>query len=168
MPNATRSAAALPPAAPLPDYAALRIEGAEQSFRRRLAGAPVPQALADGVKQAIEDSMAGNSKRAYRTAWAAWQAFASLHGFASMPAAPDAVAAYLVRRAEAGAGAATLRMASAAIAAAHRIAGEQSPTASPAVKQALKGLVRQQAGDGQRQAKPLTGEAVAAVRNSLN
>ena len=57
-----------------------------------------------------------------------------MHGAAAMPAEPAAVAAYLAHRAEGGARMGTLRMATAAIAAAHRREGEVNPCADRAVR----------------------------------
>ena len=73
---------------------------------------------------------------------------------------------YLTERAAAGAGASTLGMALAAIAAAHGAAGETDPTRSKGVRRTAAGLRREAAGGAQRQARPLTETALAAIAAS--
>ena len=134
--------------------------------------AGIDAATADRLHSALAASKAPNTRRAYRTAWQAWTEWAGAHGADALPAEPSAVAAYLAARAEGGAGTATLRMASAAIAAAHDLAGaDANPCADRLVRTAMRGFARQAAAAGRgapRQAKGLTAEAVAAIRGSLN
>ncbi len=138
------------------------------------ASPDLPAAIDDATRQRLHDALAASkspaTRRAYRAAWAAWTAWAEVHGADALPAIPEAVAAYLAARAEDGAGMATLRMATAAIAAAHDLAGETSPCADRIVKTAMQGFARQAADTGQtaRQARGLTAEAVAAIRGALN
>ena len=65
---------------------------------------------------------------------------------------------------------ATLRMATAAITAAHSLAGEASPCSDRIVKTAMQGFARQAAAAGHvaRQAQGLTADAVATIRGALN
>ena len=72
-----------------------------------------------------------------------------------MPAAPAAVAAYLTHRAEQGASVATVRMARAAISAAHRQGAADDPCRHPGVVQVLKGLSRSGKGRGRGQVQGL-------------
>ena len=51
-----------------------------------------------------------------------------------------------------------------AISAVHRELGEDDPTGDVLVKRVLRGLARQRAGEGSRQASPLTAEGLAAIR----
>ena len=113
---------------------------------------------------ALAASRAPATRRAYRIAWKAWATWAALHRELELPANPDAVAAYLAARAEAGAGRATLDMARAAIAAAHDMAGEENPCAAAVVRLTLQGLHRQAAGRSVRQAAALDSQALAAIR----
>ena len=83
-----------------------------------------------------------------------------------MPARAETIAEYLTERAAAGAGASTLGMALAAIAAAHGVAGETDPTRSEGVRRTVAGLRRETAGTAQRQARPLTETALAAIAAS--
>ncbi len=137
-----------------------------------LPGAPaaIDGATRARLESALAASKAPATRRAYRSAWRAWVAWAETHGTAELPAEAGAVAAYLASRAEAGAGMATLRMAVAAIGEAHRLADHANPCADRVVKTAMQGFARQaaEAGAGPRQAAALTAEAVAAIRGSLN
>ena len=119
------------------------------------------------VAEAIDAARAGNTVTAYRSAWQAWQAWADEHAASALPAEPAAVAAYLAYRADSGAKMPTIRMAAAAISAAHRETGHDNPCAHALVRQTVKGLARQAADAGraaQRQAAALDGEALAAIR----
>ena len=81
----------------------------------------------------------------------------------ALPAAPDAVAAYLAHLADTGKAASTIGAARAAIGAAHRDAGQVDPTAHEGVRRVLKGLRRQTVGRGRGQAQGLTADDVAAM-----
>ena len=119
------------------------------------------------IAQALHAARAGNTVASYRSAWNAWQAWADEHGASALPAEPPAVAAYLAHRADGGAKMPTIRMAVAAISAAHRETGHDNPCPHALVRQTVKGLARQAAGvgrTGQRQAAALDGEALAAIR----
>lgn len=126
--------------------------------------------VAERLEAAIRDSKSANTIRAYRAAWRKWGEWSAAHGARAMPARPDAVALFLAERAEERMSVASLRLAVAAIAAAHDAAGHANPCADRVVKTAMKGLVRQaaQAGASQKQAAALTVEAVEAVRDALS
>ena len=127
-------------------------------------------AARDALASALAAAMSPATRRAYRTAWQAFAAFAEAHGATPLPAAPEIVAVYLASRKADGAGLATLRMATAAIAAAHDLAGQVNPGADRIVKTAMQGFARQAADAGQavRQACGLTAEAVAAIQGAVN
>ena len=119
------------------------------------------------VSSAVDNARAANTTAAYRSAWTAWQAWADEKGTNPLPASPATVAAYLAHRAGAGASLATVRLAKAAIAAAHKETGVDSPCGSPLVERVVKGLARAAAAAGnaaQKQAAALTAEALAAIR----
>lgn len=154
-----------------------------KAFLRRLSKASTAPAVveapaADGaalsltpadaarVKAAVDAERSKNTLTAYRRAWRQWEQWADVHGAQTLPAAAAAVAAYLTHRAE-SASMATVRMAAAAISAAHRASANDNPCTSALVKAALRGLARQaaeQGRSGQRQAGALTVEALAAIR----
>ena len=119
---------------------------------------PVAAALSEQAKEAIGRAIAAsrspNTRRNYQTAWRAWEDWARGCGYQVLPARAETVAEYLTERAAAGAGASTLGMALAAIAAAHGAAGETDPTRSEGVRRTVAGLRREAAGGAQRQARP--------------
>ena len=117
----------------------------------------------DRVVAAIDASRSDSTRRQYHYGWSAWTKWAAANGHAALPAAPEAVAAYLAARAEQGVSASTLNAARAAIGAVHRDAGEPDPTAHDVVRRALKGLRRQAAGRGPGQAEAITADDFAAV-----
>ena len=138
-------------------------------------GAPDPAAAAlnlsagevAALAAAVDAGRARNTFVNYRSAWTAWQAWADERGAPALPAHPAHVAAYLTHRAGQGAKISTVRLAAAAIAAAHRESNLDNPCQSALVRAAVRGLARQaaQAGRaGQRQAAALTKEALAAIR----
>ena len=131
---------------------------------------PVAAALTDEAKEAIGRAIAAsrspNTRRNYQTAWRAWEDWARGCGYQALPARAETVAEYLTERAAAGSGASTLGMALAAIAAAHGAAGETDPTRSEGVRRTVAGLRREAAGGAQRQARPLTETALAAIAAS--
>ena len=129
------------------------IIGMEATVLTTTSGAAPAVSTADQARiaAALEASCAANTTRAYRSGWAAWQRWAAEHGHQTMPA----VAAYLAHRAEQGASVATVRMARAAISAAHRQCGADDPCRHPGVLQVLKGLSRTGKGRGRGQVQGL-------------
>ena len=93
----------------------------------------------EAIGRAIAASRSPNTRRSYQVAWRAWEAWARGRGYRPMPAGAETVAAYLSERAAAGAGASTLGMALAAIAAAHGAAGDTDPTRSEGVRRTVAG-----------------------------
>ena len=137
------------------------------NLNRALGGLNLTRGEIAKVAEAVGAARAGNTVAAYRSAWNAWQTWADEHGASVLPAEPPAVAAYLAHRAARGAKMPTIRMAAAAISAAHRQTGRDNPCAHALVRQTVKGLARQAADAGraaQRQAAALDGEALAAIR----
>lgn len=118
--------------------------------------------LCDQARRAIGAAYSENTRRAYVQVW---DRFCEVVGPGrAMPATPGTVANYLSMLAEDGKSVATIRLAAAAISAAHRVAGDaDSPCASPVVKTALKRISRQH-GQVQSQASALDGAALDAIR----
>jgi len=129
----------------------------------------VDSITAERLQDAMRSAYAPHTVRAYGAAWRAWSEWAAAHAAQALPADPEAVGLYLADRERQGAGMATLRMAAAAITAAHRAAGHDTPCTAPPVVLALRGFARDaaEAGHAPRQAKPLTAEAVMAIRVHL-
>ena len=86
----------------------------------------------------------------------------------ALPASPALVAGYLSHLAdERRLSVATVRLHKAALAAVHKANGHDDPTDNEGVKRILQGISRAH-GRAQKQAKPLTAEALAAVRATAN
>lgn len=127
----------------------------------------LPQADQEALKAAWTNSLAPNTRRAYRASWAAWVAYAGQHKLDVLPAAPVAIAAFLVSVSTGGASTATVAMRRAAISKAHHSAGHSDPTNTPEVKQALRGINRTN-DKPQKQAAALDTSALATIRGYLN
>ena len=110
----------------------------------------------EAIGRAIAASRSPDTRRSHQVAWRAWEAWARGRGYPPMPAGAETVAAYLTERAAAGAGASTLGMALAAIAAAHVAARRDRPDPQRGVWRTAAGLRRESSGRAQRQARPLT------------
>src|SRR5262245_7387797 len=80
----------------------------------------------------------------------------------ALPAAPEAVAAYLVAEANRGVKAATISRRLAAIRYAHKLAGHEPPTNSEAVKATLRGI-RRTLGSAPARKAPATADKVLAM-----
>ena len=120
------------------------------------------------LRQSLDSSVSENTRKMYASAWRSFQAWALARGNLSLPASPQLVAAYLAHLAEDRAlSVATIRLHKAALAAVHKTHGHDEPTDHEGVRRIMKGIARTH-GHTQRQAKPLTAEALAAVRATTN
>ena len=100
----------------------------------------------------------------YPSAWRSFEAWAQARGALSLPASPPIVAAYLAHLAEERRlSVATIRLHKAGLAAIHKAAGHSDPTGNEGVRQIMKGIARAH-GRAPKQARPLTAEALAAVK----
>ena len=135
-------------------------EAHEQTLLDRRSCQAMGDTLSDRARRAIGAAYSNNTRRAYVQAW---DKLCEVVGPSrAMPATPDTVANYLALLAEEGKSVATIRLAAAAISAAHRAAGDvDNPCVSPVVKMALKGISRQH---GQAQASALDASALDAIR----
>ena len=116
------------------------------------------------LQQSLDSSVSENTRKMYSSAWRSFQAWAQGRGNLFLPASPQLVAAYLPHLAEdRGLSVATIRLHKAALAAVHKAAGHDDPTDHEGVRKVMKGIARTH-GRAQKQAKPLTAEALAAVR----
>ena len=105
----------------------------------------------DSVVAAATESHAPKTLRSYGTAWKQFVAWCAAEGYASLPAEPATVAAYLAHRADAGLSRSALSIDRAAIRYHHEAAG-LDPTGSAGVKRVMRGLRRRAAGAAQKQA----------------
>ena len=100
----------------------------------------------------------------YNSAWSSFESWAQARGALAMPASPPLVAVYLAWLAEERRlSVATIRLHKAALAAIHWAAGHPDPADNEGVRRIMQGIARAH-GKAQRQAKPLTAEALAAVK----
>ena len=134
------------------------------SPRTRPAGslANLSQLHAQDVADAVADASAPSTRRAYRSAWTSFSAWAAAQGYQALPAEESALCAYLTGLAQQGRTLATVRLHRAAVAKAHRLAGLAVPDGET-LKLVMAGIARN-IGRSQRQAVPLTAGGLAAVR----
>ena len=100
----------------------------------------------------------------YASAWRGFEAWTQARGALAMPASRALVSAYLAHLTEERRlSVATVKLHKAALAAVHKAHGHDDPTDNEAVRQIMKGIARAH-GRPQKQAKPLTAEALAAVK----
>ena len=126
------------------------------------------------IRRALASSRSPATRALYRSQWRAWSAWAHQHRHRVFPADPVAVAAYLTDRAAgrwsppdrrggpAGAAKVATLRAAAAIGAVHRAAEIGDPTATPGVREVIRGLARDCAAP-QRQAQGMTADECAAL-----
>ena len=116
------------------------------------------------LRHSLDSSVSDNTRAAYASAWRSFQAWADTRAAMTMPASPPLIAAYLAHLAEERRlSVATVRLHKAALAAIHKAAGHADPTDNEGVRQIIKGIARAH-GKPQKQARPLTAEALAAVK----
>ena len=115
------------------------------------------------VSDALGAAYSEVTRQVYDSLWANWVRWADALGVQALPAAPVHVAAYVADQAEEGWWPATLRIALASLAFAHRVAGLESPTADEGVRTTMRGLART-LGRHQKQATGLTRDCLAAIR----
>ena len=116
------------------------------------------------LRHSLDSSVSDNTKKMYNSAWRGFESWTQARGTLALPASPPLVAAYLAHLTEESQmSVATIRLHKAALAAVHKAAGHADPTDNEAVRQTMKGIARAH-GKAQKQAKPLTAEALAAVK----
>ena len=115
------------------------------------------------IRAALGSSTSANTRRAYDQAWRRFVAWTEARGAVALSATSELAAAFLTELAEEGLSVATLRLQKAALAKVHRSAGHQDPTDNEGVRKVMAGIARAN-GRPQRQAKPLTETALAAVK----
>lgn len=118
---------------------------------------------AENARGYVAASRSANTIRAYRTGWAQFEAWCELHVVNALPASSENVAFFVADLAEV-ASPATIDARLAAISAAHRAAGYESPTKSEAVRLVRRG-VRRTKGTAQRQVRPIS---VAELRRMVS
>ena len=130
---------------------------------------PAPETRLNGadlarLRRSLDSSVSDNTRAMYNSAWRGFEAWAQARGALAMPASPPLVAAYLAYLAEERRlSVAIVRLHKAALAAIHKAAGHPDPTDNEGVRRIMQGIARAH-GKGQKQARPLTAEALAAVK----
>jgi site-specific recombinase XerD len=114
------------------------------------------------VREFIRASKAQNTLRGYQSDWRDFCAWCGARGLCAMPAAADAVAAYIAEcagRLKPG----SIQRRLNAIAEAHKAAGQESPTHAPIVRNTLKGIRRTLGTAPMQKAPALTDDIRAMV-----
>lgn len=134
-----------------------------------LARARVPLTASDAerIAAAVDAELAASTRETYASAWRQWERWCRGRGIQPLPAPPEAVAAFLAERAEAGIHFSTLDCYCSGIAHRHRQEGLADPTADFLVRRVRRELRRILGVAPIRQAHPLTvaelGQIVAAI-----
>ncbi len=138
----------------------MKLQRFEDSVTRSVDTLP---AEAAAIVQAYQRaSKADATVRAYSSDARAFEAWCRGYGFRSLPASPEAVAAFLVAEAEAGRSTSTIGRRCAAISYAHKLAKVVDPTDDEAVRAAMKGI-RRRVGVAPSRKAAATAEIVAAM-----
>lgn len=136
---------------------------------RPLPAAQVGLTAADAerIATAVEAELAASTRETYAIAWRQWERWCSGRDINPLPAPPEAIAAFLAERAEAGVHFSTLDCYCSGIAHRHRQEGLADPTADFLVRRVRRGLRRILGVAPIRQAHPLTvaelGQIVASI-----
>lgn len=136
----------------------------------------IPRGSASGLRTddlqriavALDAEVAPSTRTTYASGWRSWEAWCRRRGLVPLPADPDALAAYITERAEAGLCNGTLDGDSAAIAHRHRQEGLSDPTAAAVVQRVRRGLRRILGTAPRRQAHPLTVAELAQIVASID
>lgn len=113
------------------------------------------------VEENLRKAESDSTLDTYRKLWNAFAGWCEAAGYCALPAVPATVAAYLSDLDYRGLSVSTCKTARAAIGFVHRKAKKPDPTAHNDVKDALRGISRN--GAGQRQAQGLTDAAYARI-----
>lgn len=124
------------------------------------------EALLDEADAYAEGDLASRTRDAYRRHWGAFTAWCRAEGVPPLPASPQVLRGYLVRRSKAGCRVATLSLDLSAIVHEHKAHGFADPTAHPSVKRTWLGL-RKKLGTAQEQKAPATVEVVRKMLEGL-
>ena len=117
------------------------------------------------VVDALESAQSENTRKNYASQYRKFRTWCEHEDYSPLPAQPEVLAAYAAELADEGKSMSTIRLAIAAIVDAHRRVGLESPQTA-GVSETLRGLSRQ-IGVGQKQARPLDADALAAIRATV-
>ena len=114
------------------------------------AGARAPSRI-----ERLTAALAPATRESYRNGWRKWEAFALDHGATTLPADPEALAAFVEHLA--GAKPATIRATLAAVSAAHRLAGPRRTPRQPPRRARRRQARRARLPRRQRDGPPIDG-----------
>jgi len=126
------------------------------------------EADAERIATTIEAELASSTRDMYAGAWRQWERWGRGRGVNALPAAPEALAAFLAERAEAGLTFGTLDGYCSGIAHRHLQQGLSDPTADVVVRRVRRGLRRILGVAPRRQAHPLTVAELGRIVSSIN
>jgi integrase len=123
---------------------------------------------AERIATAIEAELAPSTRQLYAGAWRQWERWCHGRGLNALPASPEALAAFLTERAEAGLTFGTLDGYCSGIARRHHQEGLPDPTADFVVRRVRRGLRRIMGVAPRRQAHPLTVTEIAQILKRID
>jgi integrase len=123
---------------------------------------------AERIATAIEAELAPSTRQLYAGAWRQWERWCHGRGLNALPASPEALAAFLTERAEAGLTFGTLDGYCSGIAHRHHQEGLPDPTADFVVRRVRRGLRRIMGVAPRRQAHPLTVTEIAQILKRID
>lgn len=123
---------------------------------------------AERIVAAIDAELAPSTRETYACGWRQWERWCQGRAITPLPAPPEALAAFLAERAEAGLHFSTIDAYCSSIAHRHGQEGLADPTAHPVVRRVRRGLRRIMGVAPRRQAHPLTVEELAQIIISID
>lgn len=123
---------------------------------------------AERIATAVDAELAASTRETYACGWRQWERWCWGRGIQPLPAPPEAIAAFLTERAEAGVHFTTLDCYCSGIAYRHRQEGLADPTADFLVRRVRRGLRRILGVAPIRQAHPLTVAELSQIVTSID
>ena len=120
------------------------------------------------IAAALEAELAATTRTAYASAWRQWERWCQARELPPLPAAPQAVAAFLVERAETGLTYGSIEMAFSAITHAHQREGLPAPATDITLRRVRRGLRRMLGTSPRNPAHPLTPAEIGQIVNTIN
>jgi site-specific recombinase XerD len=121
----------------------------------------------DALRAFAENEKAASTRRAYRADFAAFSAWCRERGLCPLPAGPQTVAWHISAIAQAGLGVSSIGRRLAGIAYVHKLAREETPTATEEVKVVLAGI-RRTVGTAPRRKQAATADRIRAMLDACD
>ena len=121
----------------------------------------------EAARRYLRAATPDNTRKAYAGDMRRFMAFCEAHALDALPATPETVVRYVTWLADHGRKVSTIKRATAAIAKAHRTVELEPPTATEAVKLALRGIARERH-TAQKKAPPVLVAEARALVGALN